>query len=112
VATKCYSLLLGARNTPGRGKVFSPGDDAEIRAITYRHFPAGFTVLNADGGWFDPGTGSFVEEESRQILVCTEKPDALGDWCAELATALQQEELLVVEVGPAVSFRGAARKPS
>ena len=102
---KCYSLLLGARNTPARGKQFSQKDDALIREITFRHFPKGFTVLNADGGWYDPEARSFVEEESRQILVCTRRMPALRLWCAELAAALQQDELLVVEVGPAVQFR-------
>jgi hypothetical protein len=103
--TKCYSLLLGARNTPAHGKRFGPADDAQIRDITFRHFPAGFTILNANGGWFDPASRKFVKEESRQILVCTDEPGALRRWCAELAEALQQDELLVVEVGPAVSFR-------
>lgn len=103
--TKCYSLLLGARNAPGRGKRFIPGDDARIRDITFRHFPDGFTVLNADGGWFDPVSRRFIEEESRQILICTSRKRTLAAWCRELGVALQQEELLVVELGPAVSFR-------
>lgn len=102
---KCYSLLLGARNTPAHGKRFSQKDDALIREITFRHFPAGFTILNADGGWFDPVQRTFTEEESRQVLVCTNRASALRQWCAELAYALQQDELLVVEVGPAVQFR-------
>ena len=102
---KCYSLLLGARNTPAHGKRFSQKDDALIREITFRHFPGGFTILNADGGWFDPAARTFTEEESRQILICTNRTTALRHWCAELAHALQQDELLVVEVGPAVQFR-------
>lgn len=68
-ALKCFSLLLGARNTPGAGKRFSAADEERIREITFRHFPDGFTILNADGGWFDPIRRRFVEEESRQILV-------------------------------------------
>lgn len=102
---KCYSLLLGARNTPARGKRFSRKDDALIREITFRHFPNGFTILNADGGWYDPQERAFVEEESRQLLVCTDRAPALRLWCAELAAALQQDELLVVEVGRAVRFK-------
>lgn len=109
---KCYSLLLGARNTPTHGKRFSSADDAQIREITFRHFPDGFTILNADGGWFDPAARAFVKEESRQILICTDKPAALRRWCADLAEALQQDELLVVEVGAAVTFRAAhGRRP-
>jgi hypothetical protein len=80
-------------------------DDAQIREITFRHFPDGFTVLNADGGWFDPSARRFIKEESRQILICTDRPAALRRWCEELARALQQDELLVVEVGAAVSVR-------
>lgn len=105
MATRCYSLLLGARNTPAHGKRFSAEDDARIREITFSHFPDGFTVLNADGGWFDPVERTFIEEESRQILVCTGNRAALRSWCTALADALQQDELLVVEMGPAVTFR-------
>lgn len=102
---RCFSLLLGARNTPARGKRFAPEDDAQIREITIAHFPDGFTILNADGGWFDPQRKRFVKEESRQILVCTNDRAALRRWCQALAQALQQDELLVVEEGPAVTFR-------
>lgn len=107
---KCFSLVLGARNTPAGGKRFAPADDAQIREITFRHFPNGFTILNADGGWFDPARRRFVEEESRQILICTDDRRELRAWCTELATALQQEELLIVEEGPAVMVR--VRRPS
>lgn len=109
---KCYSLILGARNTPGAGKRFTRADEERIREITFRHFPDGFTILNADGGWFDPQRG-FVAEESRQILVCASRLLALRRWCDELARALQQKELLVVELGAAAAFkpRGARLKP-
>lgn len=106
---RCFSLLLGARNTPG-GKRFTRADTARIHAITFRHFPDGFTILNADGGWFDPQRGRFIEEASRQILVCAPNRRALRPWCDELARALQQQELLVVEVGPASTFRAKARR--
>ncbi len=101
---RCFSLLLGARNTPAAGPQFSPEDDESLREITFRHFPAGFTVLNADGGWYDPERG-FIAEESRQIIVCAPTLEAVRRWCGELAHVLQQQELLVVEMGPAASFR-------
>jgi hypothetical protein len=106
---KCFSVLLGARNTPAGGKHFSPRDVARIHAITFRHFPDGFTVLNAEGGWYDPANG-FIEEDSRQILICAPNRSSLRSWCAELAAALKQKELLVVEVGPATTFRRRGRK--
>lgn len=106
---KCYSLLLGARNTPAAGKQFTAGDEARIREITFRHFADGFTVLNADGGWFDPARG-FVEEESRQILVCATSVTALRRWCEELAAVLKQKELLVVELGAASVFKRSRRR--
>lgn len=109
-ALKCFSLLLGARNTPGAGKRFSAADEEQIRAITFRHFPDGFTILNADGGWFDPARQRFVDEESRQILVLARRRADLKDWCRELGTALNQQELLVVEIGPATAFRASHRR--
>ena len=101
---KCFSLILGARNTPTAGKKFSKRDDAAIRDITARHFPDGFTVLNADGAWFDRETRKFIEEESRQLLVCAAHRANLHRWCQELGAALQQKELLIVELGGASPF--------
>lgn len=94
---------------PGGGNRISHSNDAAIRDTTFRHFPDGFTILNADGGWFDPERKEFLEEESRQVLVCAESSSALQAWCTELAEALRQKELLVIELGPATIFRRAAR---
>jgi hypothetical protein len=107
---KCYSLLLGARNTPGAGKHFTKADNERIHAITFRHFPDGFSILNAEGGWFDPNRRKFVEEDSRQILVCARSVRQLRGWCEDLTVALKQKELLVVELGPAFTFRAARRQ--
>lgn len=107
---KCYSLLLGARNTPQGSTRFSAEDDEHLRTITFRYFRDGFTILNADGGWFDPGKKAFIEEESRQILVCATRAGKLRAWCEELARTLGQTELLVVEHGPATTFRLPSKK--
>lgn len=104
---RCFSLLLGARSTPGAGRHFLKKDDERLREVTFRHFPNGFTVLNADGGWYDHSRG-FIAEESRQIIVCAPTLAAVRRWCGELAHVLQQKELLVVEVGPAATFRAPA----
>lgn len=101
---KCFSIILGARNTPSAGRKFTRKDDKAIRELTADYFPDGFTILNADGGWFDPQRGKFIEEESRQVLVCTSDRQVLRKWCAALAVALQQKELLVVEIGEARTF--------
>ena len=106
---KCFSLLLGAGNTPPGGTRFSPEDEETIRRITLRHFPQGFTFLRADGGWFDPEAGRFREEESRQILVTARRLSDLQAWSDELGAALQQKELLVVEMGEATALRPGQR---
>lgn len=102
---KCFSLLLGARNTPASLARFAREDEELLRGITIKHFPDGFTVLNADGGWFDPRRGAFVEEESRQIIVCAPSRRPLQAWLEELAAALKQAELIVVEMGRATTYR-------
>jgi hypothetical protein len=107
---KCFSLLLGARNTPSAGKHFAPADDERIRALTFRHFANGFTILNASGGWFDPVQKKFVEEDSRQIMVCATGIRSLRPWLSDLAATLKQKELLVIELGPATSYRAVAVK--
>lgn len=101
---KCFSLMLGARHTGARGSRFKAADDKVIREITRRHFPTGFTILEAHGGWFNPESGRFVAEESRQLLVCAPAP-RLAAWCRELAAALHQKEVLVVELGRAHRFQ-------
>lgn len=106
---RCYSLLLGARHTSARGPRFRGADDRRVREITQRHFPDGFTILKASGGWFDPGEKRFVAEESRQILVCAPRP-RLAPWCRELARVLRQKELLVVELGPPRRFHLGRRR--
>ena len=109
---RCYSILIGARQTVTAASKFSRADDDRLRRITFSHFPDGFTILNADGGWFDPAARRFIKEESRQILVCASNARALRPWCDELAEALGQSELLVVEHGAARSFRReSSRKP-
>lgn len=102
---KCFSLILGARHLASAGPRFRAADEAHIRRITRRHFPDGFTILEASGGWYDPAQKRFVAEESRQILVCTIDRRRLTPWCEELARALGQQELLVVELGAAIRFR-------
>lgn len=112
---KCFSLLLGARNTPAATAKFSAKDEAGLREVTFRHFPEGFTILNADGGWFDPEKKKFIEEQSRQILICTSDSKKLAAWCDELRAELKQDELLVVELGRASTFparRGGRSLPS
>jgi hypothetical protein len=102
---KSFSVILGARNTAAAGRRFTRKDDQLIRTLTAEHFPDGFTILNADGGWYDPKRKVFVEEQARQILICTEDRGALRAWCGALARVLRQKELLVVELGPARTFR-------
>jgi hypothetical protein len=98
---RCYSLLPGARNAR---RTFPKEDDAQVRAITLRHFPTGFTILNRAGAGCDPARRRFVTEQSRQILTCGPSIRQLRRWAAELA-ALRQHELLVVESGRDFLFR-------
>jgi hypothetical protein len=49
---KCDSLTLGARHAPGTR--WTARDELAVRRITAAHFPSGFTILRALGGWFDP----------------------------------------------------------
>jgi hypothetical protein len=95
---KAYSLLVGSR--AGRRR-FSTVDEKLIRTITARHFPEGFTILHADGLWYDPATKSFRREAARQILVCTRTAQPVRRWSLEIGRALKQRELLLVEVGAA-----------
>ncbi|MDB6167433.1 MAG: hypothetical protein JWM88_297 [Verrucomicrobia bacterium] len=102
-ALKSYSLFLGARNDPARGR-FRAADELAVQRITAKHFPDGFTILEATGGWYDPAARRFRKEDSRQVLITTSRPAKLRAWCGDLGRALRQKQLLVVETGPARWF--------
>jgi hypothetical protein len=104
----CFSVFVGAADRTGRGR-FSSRRETALRNITKKYFPTGATILNAKGTWVDPASGEFVDEEARQILVCAPSRRSLRPWCQALLTALDQKELLVVQLGTAASF--SARKP-
>jgi hypothetical protein len=111
---KCFSVLVGAHGTRAAGRTFSSADDQLIQRITARHFRQGFTILEASGGWFDPEKQRFVQESSRQIIITAGSRRDLRQWLADLAHALGQKELILIEVGPAYRFRfpgaGAPRR--
>jgi hypothetical protein len=100
---KSYSLTLGAPK--GSGSRWRLRDEQAVQQITKKHFPDGFTILEANGGWYDPARNRFITESSRQVLVCTDDQKKLKPWCRDLAAALRQKELLLIEVGPARTFR-------
>jgi hypothetical protein len=108
-SNKCWSLMVGSRSLSRRGRTFAPADDRHLREITTRHFPTGYTILHADGGWFDPVRRKFMREESRQVLICAAGLGAVRRWAQELGAALQQKELLVIELGRAIRWRVKAR---
>jgi hypothetical protein len=97
--------MVGSRSISKRTRAFPPADDRVLQAITTRHFPKGFTILHAAGGWFDPDTMKFVREESRQVLICSASLAAVRKWAQELGAALRQKELLVIEVGQAFPLK-------
>lgn len=103
---KCYSLSIGSETTGGRRR-FTRAADRLVQAITQQHFPDGFTIVEAAGGWFDPQRGRFLREESRQVIVSADRVTRLHPWCAQLAEVLHQKELLVIELGPRLRFRFA-----
>jgi len=94
-----WSLLIGARHVHPGGRRFSRADDRRLQRITAEHFPTGYTILEARGGWFDPAVGRFVREESRQVLVASDSVRTVTRWAAALGAALRQRELLLIKVG-------------
>ena len=96
--TCCWSILIGARRIGSRS-TFSRTDDRRLQAITAKHFPAGYTVLEASGGWYDSSIRKFVREDSRQVLVTSASIRAVEQWARALGTAFRQKELLLVKLG-------------
>jgi hypothetical protein len=98
---RLWSLLLGARRLRPGVRRFSRADDALLQKITTEHFPGGYTILEAAGGWFDPKHRRFIREESRQILVNSDSRSAIQHWARALGRAFSQQELLVCQFGQA-----------
>jgi hypothetical protein len=107
---RCFSLLLGARNTGSSNGRFLRRDSARVQLITARHFPKGFTVLKSSGAWYDPQSKRFQIEDSRQIIICGATLVAIRNWALELAEALSQKELIVMESGIARPIRPRRHK--
>lgn len=99
----CFSVFVGAANRIGRGR-FSSRRENILRDVTQKYFPQGATILNAKGTWLNPDTREFADEEARQVLVCAPSRAALRPWCEALMAALNQKELLVVQLGSATRF--------
>jgi hypothetical protein len=104
--------MLGAGRLRAEARAFSRTDESLIREITTRHFPEGYTILNAEGGWFDPSRTRFIKEASRQILICTNQARRVRRWGGELGAALRQKELLIVQLGPATTLKVKAARMS
>jgi hypothetical protein len=94
-----WSLLLGARHVRPGVRRFSRADDTLLQKITAEHFPQGYTILEASGGWFDPDKKRFIREQSRQILVSADSPRPIGRWARALGIAFHQKELLICQLG-------------
>lgn len=65
---RCWSLLIGSQRLRTRSS-FSRADERLIQRITAEHFPEGYTILAARGGWYDPARRRFIREATRQVLV-------------------------------------------
>lgn len=100
-----WSLLIGAGHVRRGARRFSGAADRLLQQTTREHFPAGYTILEARGGWFDPSADRFVREESRQILVTSASARQVARWAVALGAALRQQELLLVKVGQARRIR-------
>ena len=99
---KAYSVLIGSPNNTRR---FSRRAEQTLQTITARHFPDGFTILDAKGAWYDPARRTFRKEDARQVVVTTPQPARLHRWCRELGAALNQQEVVLLEIGRSTRIR-------
>jgi hypothetical protein len=105
---KAYSILIGSPNTTRR---IARREERALQTIVARHFPNGFTILDAKGAWHDARRRSFRKEDARQVLVCTAQPRKLAACCRELGAALRQQEIVVFAIGAARRFVLPKRPP-
>lgn len=96
---RMWSLLIGARHVRPGLRRFSRADDRLLQRMTAQHFPRGYTILEARGGWYDPDARRFVREDSRQVLVTSDSAQTVARWASALGVALRQKEMLVLSFG-------------
>lgn len=97
---RCWSLLIGSQRV-GHGPSFRKAHEQLIQRLTAGHFPNGYTILAAQGGWYDPARRRFIREATRQVLVTASSVARVRAWARALGRALRQKETLLVELGPA-----------
>ncbi len=82
--------LFFGRDIPGR----APLTDMEWSDFTARviatEFPDGFTVIDGDGQWRDPGSNAIVREATKILLVAAPPSDALGGRLAAIIDAYRR----------------------
>ncbi len=97
---KTYSLLVGSRALSGNAK-FQSHQDKLLQDTTREHFPGGFTILRARGGWWNSTTKRFETEESREVRVVTSRYQAVARWARAIGAVLGQREVILTESGRA-----------
>lgn len=82
--------LFFGRDFPGRAPLTDmEWSDFAARVIA-REFPDGFTVIDGDGQWRDPGTAAISREATKILLVAAAPSDALGGRLAAIIDAYRR----------------------
>jgi Protein of unknown function (DUF3574) len=72
-----FTLFLG-KSIPGRGELTDSEWRAFLDTIVTANLPNGYTLLDGNGGWMNPGTHQTVREGTKVLLVALpESPDSL-----------------------------------
>jgi hypothetical protein len=72
-----FTLFLG-KSIPGRGELTDSEWRAFLDTTVTVNLPNGYTLLDGNGGWMNPGTHQTVREGTKVLLVALpESPDSL-----------------------------------
>ena len=99
----CVAYSIGARNRTPPSR-YTSKDDRVLAEITAKYFSSGYSIIQQKGFWFDTNEGELIQEDSRMVIIATDKPDKIVSWRNELAYSMQQHSLLEIELGVATLF--------
>lgn len=83
-------LFMGL-DMPGNATITAKAWDAFLASVVTPRFPDGFTVYNAYGQWWNPQTGSIVQENSKVIVIAVAERKSTRAKVSEVANAYKNE---------------------
>lgn len=104
--TRQYELYCGLSCNDGKQEITAEDWNAFCEQVVSRHFPDGYTVLDATGYWRPEGQTATCREASKVIIILADASadDKIRQVASEYCRRCRQESVLVVSKKAVMSF--------